>query len=245
MSVTSNAITEGKSVLAEIYNVLCLSYEVVKNTENFGEKMLEFITTAIMDRTSYIVLMKFFKDSQTVAEVAPSSKLTIDCLTGYIDDSIHQDILEMGFGSGGITREIIRKRNESSVLHAIDVTESFYKDLNDNIRDENVLIALCPAEKWTNDKKYDIIVSTIPFITLMSSELSKEILENVVNLLKPGGIFTYIRYVFGRSVSDLEKISGFDQLLQDYFTLETVDYCLMNIPPTYIFHYRRNSVERS
>jgi phospholipid N-methyltransferase len=94
---------------------------------------------------------------------------------------------------------------------------------------------------------YDYIISSLPF-TNFPPQMVQELLETIITHLKPGGIFSYIKYIFiGRvkyvfSASNTrEKVRKNEEIIAKYTSQYQIkrQAVLANIPPTWVYHWRK------
>lgn len=124
-------------------------------------------------------------------------------------------ILEVGFGPGTVTRELIHNLDNNH-LDAIELIESMYNAAQENLpQKKNVNLFQGDFSEWlptgindiqeiTNKQQYDFIITTLPF-TQLPQEVLSPILERITALLKPGGTFTYIALLGSETVTSLLK----------------------------------------
>lgn len=76
-----------------------------------------------------IFVWKFLRHGTRVASIAPSSPSMARELCRYVDPGRPQRILELGAGTGAVTREIVRRMNPESRLIAVEIDTDFAKRL--------------------------------------------------------------------------------------------------------------------
>lgn len=206
------------------------------------------------------IIKAMIQEPQKVSAFAASSPWTVDELTRFITPSTRQRILELGFGPGNVTRQILSTKNAKSRFDGLEILPEFFDTTKSDLISENLLdsesfLHLTSADSWEpsdykNKPQYDLVISTIPFIRL-PNDVVEGIIKNTAKHLKPGGTFSFITYCFSRSLghckisSDdrleyLEKLELFDSLLNEYFEEEhKEELVLRNLPPTYVYHYTR------
>jgi len=183
----------------------------------------------IQDRA--VFFREFLKHPQQIGSVAPSSRYLEHRVVeaGAIDRA--RLVVELGPGTGGITRAILAALPPGAALLSLDINPNFC----DRIRqiDDQRLIVHCGDALQLRDvlaehrlPAPDAVVSGIPFSTL-DRETGTALLDHIARLLPPGGRF--VAYQFRNRVEDLAR-----PLLGDpHVRLE-----LLCIPPQRVFSWR-------
>lgn len=168
---------------------------------------------------------EFLKNWREVGSITPSSKFLVKKMLAPIDFEKAEVIVELGAGSGIMTREILKKMNKTSRLVVFETNKDFYRDLK-NIEDSRITIynhSALKLQEYFNDKRVDYIVSGIPLAML--DQLEKiELLRLSYQSLKSRGMYIQFQYSL-ESKRDLEKV--FDDV--------SIDFTPLNIPPAFIF----------
>ena len=88
--------------------------------------------------------IQFIKESlkslQEVGTVLPSSKSVVDKMVQPIKFDNDIVIIELGSGTGVITKEIINRMSKNSKLICFETNISFYNDLKEKFKDNICLI---------------------------------------------------------------------------------------------------------
>lgn len=130
--------------------------------------------SALADYTLY--LRNFLKDSR-VAAVMPTSEAACNTICNQIDFLRANTIVEIGAGSGTITRHLLRRMDNEAQLHVIETNMGLLKQLRRGLRDSRLhhyhndgrnIADIC-AEKQI---KPDVIISGIPLTYMKGGELS-------------------------------------------------------------------------
>jgi len=144
------------------------------------------------------VVLESIKNLKTVGTIKFSGKKLVRKVLEPVDFSSAKNIVEFGTGDGCITREIIKKMRKDAKLISFEINEKFFpliKDLNDP-RFTFVNDSAANLIKHCNDngiEKVDVVISSIP-ISLLSKQITQEVMDAVVNKLKPNGIFVQLQY---------------------------------------------------
>ncbi|MCA9364980.1 MAG: methyltransferase domain-containing protein [Candidatus Moranbacteria bacterium] len=164
--------------------------------------------------------------------IAPSSRFLVDKMISKIDYSHDVEILQLGFGEGVFTRRIVQRLTPGSTLVVFEVDPTCRRH---HIEDGRVLYVEDSAEHISarfGDKKFDHIISALPFASLPKS-VSKRIQDEIKVHLKKGGTFLQFQY----SLHSKKDIHGlFDSPV-------SIDFELFNIPPAFIYETKNGLKE--
>ncbi len=222
------------------------------------------------------VLREYVKDPSLVAYVTASSRWVCDAIVAEIEEPCN--VLEIGAGCGTISTRIAEKLNQlqkdQSKEYRFDIVECkevFYKRLEKKLKslkqDDKIFLykeefgrEWVPKNFDDKDDKYDVVVSTIP-MTCINKICVESILDKILDVLKPGGVFVYICLYGARSCGLFrslirsffkmdfepyekykEKIEIFDNWINKGFS-ECRSICvLLNFLPLEVFVVKRNNV---
>ncbi|HEU4327553.1 MAG TPA: phosphatidylserine decarboxylase [Roseiflexaceae bacterium] len=166
-------------------------------------------------------------------------------------------VLEVGPGTGAITRAIVEAMRPGDRLVLCELHEPFVEYLRQRfeqdpefrrVRDQ-VTIIHGDVTQLDRNQRFDAIVSAIPF-TNLPAELVEAILETYRAILSPGGTLTYIEYAYLRTLKGYTQTpeerdrsaaasAVLDRFLARYeFRRDTV---VLNVPPAWVHHLRLSS----
>lgn len=176
--------------------------------------------------------IQFIKESlkslQEVGTVLPSSKSVVDKMVDPIKFDKDIIIVELGSGTGVITKEILNRMSKKSKLICFETNSSFYKDLKEKFKD-NIYLINDSAENMEkhieqlNIKKIDYIVSSVPLLTL-PKETTNKILLVSSQILDTDRKFIQLQY---------SKL--LDKRLEKYFNKIDVSFTPKNYLPSFIY----------
>lgn len=119
-----------------------------------------------------IFLKKFLKHGTRVASIAPSSPQMARELCRYVDPSSPQVILELGAGTGAVTKQIVRQMHPQSRLIAVEIDPDFAKRLRASITSRNVEVLVEDVTHLHDTlaaldvTQVDLIISGLPMPSL-------------------------------------------------------------------------------
>jgi len=146
--------------------------------------------------------INFIKESlkslREVGTILPSSKGIINKMVKPIDFKNNITIIELGSGTGVITKNILNKMNSESNLICFETNKKFYDELK-KIDDKKMTLLNDSAEmmeSYINENeiiKVDYIVSSVPLVTL-PKKVTNNILEQSEKLLNNHGCLIQLQY---------------------------------------------------
>ncbi len=185
-------------------------------------------------------LLESLKSMRATGSVAPSSRYLTEAMLAPVDFNRVTSVVELGCGTGAITREILNRLRPDGRLVAIDINRKFIRHLNTNSADRRLHAVEGDAAETRSLlagfglARVDAVISSLAF-TCLKPKKREEILEEVHASLRPGGAMTQYQYV-GRPV-----VGRFDggRLLERYFGAVQVSLVLLNLPPALVFRCRK------
>lgn len=185
-------------------------------------------------KDSALFLKHAIKSPMQVAYFMPSSPWLIEQIakSAHLNDAKH--IMELGPGTGGTTKGILKYMSDEAELIAVEINQKFIEHMNKTIDDKR----LCISDKGAQNLKeimqehdwgsVDVIISGIPFSTLPKG-MDKDIINAIYQALKPGGIF--LAYQLRDHVSKL-AVPVFGE-----YVFKKVEF--KNIPPMRIYCWNK------
>ena len=175
----------------------------------------------------------FLKKPQQVGSIIPSSRFMERRLVQTIDFTNTRTIVELGTGTGGTTKALLRAMPVDAKLLGMELSPEFIKVL-DNIHDARLIPFCGDAEDIANALSKnnlgapDVVLSGIPFST-MSRKKGLAIVRAIYDVLAPGGRF--IAYQFHNRVRELGT---------QVFGRPKIDMELLNIPPMRVYRWEKS-----
>jgi len=176
-----------------------------------------------------LFLKEFFKNRKMVGSVAPSSRQLAKRMLRRVDIANAKIIVELGPGTGAITKEIISQMGENAKLISIEANGGFSERLAMQFPDGNVEFVHGKAEDIRSIlakrgiRQVDAFVSSLP-LSLMSRELKESLMVEMAALSAPSG--SYVQYLY--------SMHGYG-LLKRYWKIVNRSIVWMNIPPSVVY----------
>ncbi|WP_138431466.1 class I SAM-dependent methyltransferase [Fodinibius saliphilus] len=185
-------------------------------------------------------LLYFFKDLKQVGAIAPSSKFLAKDLVSQLkkklagNDCSPLRILEIGAGTGPLTKQIIKHLRPKDQLDIVEIHKKFFQIVKTKYRQQNVQAHHSDILHFDPNYQYDFIFSSLPYEN-MPEKVSREIWEKKLNLCNPEAYISYFKYVKFRDFkSDFEE-----KVVEKYGQNEKI--VLLNLPPAKVYTLEVNS----
>lgn len=200
-------------------------------------------------------LKAFLKEFHNTGTFFPSSSWLSDSLTEQINKSTEPvNILEVGSGSGAVTKEILSKMKSNDTLTICELNESFIKLLNKTLSKDknyiehkkNITIFHGSILDLIEENKFNYIVCSLPFINF-DIKLTKLIFKKLHDLSKKDTVFSFFTYIgaltfskilFSKKRKNLSQLQEFFKK-QSHFKEIKKNHVFLNIPPATIISYTK------
>ncbi|MBJ6637105.1 methyltransferase domain-containing protein [Streptomyces sp. DHE7-1] len=211
----------------------------------------------------WMFLLEAARDLRTTGAVTPSGKALARLLTDPVDEpgSGPSNVLEVGAGTGSVTRTLIPRLAHGSRLDIVEANPRFAAQLHELVRtlphlagvSERVRVHHALVEELDTDHRYDVIVSGLPFTNFTPAQVAK-IMDRYMDLLEPGGTLTYFAYRgtrYARAVTatraEARRHHAVEEVLADYQRSYATGCWTVwaNLPPARVWHLRRPAPQAS
>jgi len=169
--------------------------------------------------------------------VVPSSDELGRRITEGIDLERARTIVELGPGTGALTRFIVERAAPDAQVMAVEIDQGFA----DTIRSRYPRVAVVhgSAERlpeYVNGSPADCIVSGLPWAAFAARQQA-QILDAVLAALKPGGWFATFAYIHA---AWLPGGARFRSKLDDSFSTVSLSPVIWNnVPPAFVYRCRK------
>ena len=204
--------------------------------------------------------LEFFKQFRTTfvttGAIAPSSRFLASDMAGPMKrHKGPKKVLEIGPGTGAVTRMIVQQIQPGDQLHLVELNDKFVEILHKRFDSERGFCEIkdqtsihnCPLQEYGAGEEYDYIVSGLP-LNNFPTDLVGEIFEAYFRLLKPGGVLSYFEYMYVRPVRKVIsrgeenlRIRQIDDIMSHYTSLYRIqtDWVWLNVPPAWVQHLQK------
>lgn len=163
---------------------------------------LKRISSSLVSRYKFFRLCLNPKHHKTMGALCSSSRFLSAKMANIINANLTpKNILEVGAGTGPITKYILKKLQTEDTFDIVEITQEFIPELKGicknysqaNIFNSSIL-------KFKPNYKYDYIISALPFYSF-PTEMVIDILNHYKDLLKEGGTIVYFQYILADRVN--------------------------------------------
>lgn len=177
-------------------------------------------------------LQGFLQRPREVASIIPSSRFLERRITraARLDDA--RLVVELGPGTGGTTRALLRAMKPTATLLGVEINPRFV-DVLGRMTDPRFSVyhgSAIDISRALEERALpapDTILSGIPFST-MTRQLGREIVQAVYDALEPGGLF--VAYQMRDRVESLGRA---------VFGQPSVQTELLNVPPMRVYRWKK------
>ncbi|MEX0346751.1 MAG: phospholipid N-methyltransferase PmtA [Rhizobiaceae bacterium] len=182
--------------------------------------------------------VKFFKGwmdgPKAVGAVLPTSSITARRMASVINPGSGLPVLELGPGTGVITKAILQRGIEPQNLWSIEYSADFVDHLEHEFPDVNIIhgdaFQLDKALGRHRDLTFDSVISAVPMLSF-PIERRISIVEDLLDRIPAGRPIVQITY------GPLSPVPG----RRSNFSVEHHDFVFRNFPPAQLWIYRRNA----
>jgi phospholipid N-methyltransferase len=204
-----------------------------------------------------LFIREFIRNHHTTGAILPSGRQLAGSLSRYVAEAspTGRRILEVGPGTGAVTRRIVAEMKPGDTIDLVELNESFFRQLEELFRNDahfqsvagRSKIINAPVQDLPADNKYDLIVSGLP-LNNFSVELVESILQKLMELLKPGGTLSFFEYIavrYARALvsgrADRERLRGIGRAMHAVLDKHEIrrEAVILNVPPAWVHHVRR------
>jgi phospholipid N-methyltransferase len=198
---------------------------------------------------------EFRRHFRTTGAILPSSRFLARALVYHLrQPRSPARILEVGPGTGSVTRAIARHMLPDDRLDAVEINERFVAHLERSVgkdrafarcRDQ-VQVIHAGVEDLLGDSTYDYIVSGLPLNNFSVAQV-RDVFAAFDRLLKPGGVVTFYEYQFVRlfkspfvGKTERRRLARVGRVMRRYVRDFQVrrERVFMNVPPATVRHLR-------
>jgi phospholipid N-methyltransferase len=202
---------------------------------------------------------EFRQNFHTTGAILPSSRFLARALASQLRQPRPAcRILEVGPGTGSVTRAIVRQMGPDDRLDCVEINERFVALLRERVKNDRAFqerraqieVIHAPVEQIVGESVYDYVVSGLP-LNNFSVDSVREIFRSLTRLIKPGGTLSYFEYTLVRHLKtplvgreERRRLSEVGQVLGDYIREFQVrrDHVVFNVPPAMARHLRLKPV---
>lgn len=193
------------------------------NSSNFVQQLKE----------DYRFIRGWIKNPAAVGAVKPTSEVTARHMAGLLPIETGLPVLELGPGTGVITKQILNRGLPSEKLVSVEYSPAFYNHLVEQFPGVNFVngdaFNLAETLKHVEFDTYAGVIGAVPLLNVsMPRRIS--MIDQCLEMIMPNGPFIQISY---GPKPPVEAVPG-------KFTVEKSGRIYRNFPPAGIWVYRRD-----
>jgi phosphatidylethanolamine/phosphatidyl-N-methylethanolamine N-methyltransferase len=206
---------------------------------------------------------QYLRNFRSTGAVLPSGRRLAAALSRYVggSDGRGQRILEVGPGTGAVTRRIAQRMGPADQLDLVELNDVFVARLRKALAEEPVFGPIAPrtrlihgpVEELAGEGIYDVIISGLPLNNFTAREV-EQILSKLAGLLKADGTLSFFEYIGLRHARTLvsgraerARLRGIGKALAAVLGPYEIrrDWVWPNVPPAWVHHVRFSKSPRS
>ncbi len=187
----------------------------------------------------FVFARGFAGNWRQVGSVVPSSPWLVDALLEPIDWGAARRVVELGPGTGVVTRALLKRLDPAAVLLAVEANADFAAYLRATIRDPRLVIVTGDAAALgahlaaAGVDRCDAVVSSLPLLSMTARD-RRHSLAAAAEALGDDGVFVAYQYT-RRLQAGIARCFG----------AVRIERIWRNVPPAFLFvglHPRRRAV---
>jgi phospholipid N-methyltransferase len=200
---------------------------------------------------------EFLRNFHTTGAILPSGRFLAAALSRFVANHSPEPkrILEVGPGTGAVTRQIIGRLGSADCLDLVELNRAFVERLEHRFQTEPAFRAVadrarvlhCPVEELPSNLDYHVIVSGLPLNNFVVADVQR-ILATLTGLLAPGGTLSFFEYIAVRpmralvsSRAERQRLRGIGQAMHAVLDGREIrrDAVWLNVLPAWVHHLQR------
>lgn len=202
-----------------------------------------------------IFFREFLRNFHTTGAILPSGPWLSAALARYVGQpGGPRRILEVGPGTGAVTRRIVAAMRPEDRLELVELNEQFVAHLRQCFENDphfqpvaaRAEVHHCAIEQLPSEPTYDLIISGLP-LNNFSAALVEQILGSLRGLLQPGGTLSFFEYIAIRRLrllvsgrEERTRLRGISRAMDAILLGNEIrrDWIWPNVPPAWVHHVR-------
>jgi phospholipid N-methyltransferase len=152
------------------------------------------IRNALAERQRF--LRSFLANPRRVGSILPTSRRTVRAMLDMVSVEEARCVVELGAGTGPLTREILPRLRPDARLLAFEIDASLARTLGAELQDPRLEVvpeSATNAEAHLNGRRADVVLSVLPFTSLPAPARS-QLLETSRRILADEGVMVVLQY---------------------------------------------------
>ncbi len=173
----------------------------------------------------------WMKNPKNVGSIIPTSEHMAKRMASVVDTASGLPVLELGPGTGVITRSILQRGVKPDQLFCVEYSSEFAKKLRHDFAGIHIVEGNAFDLETTlgaaNTLKFDCVVSALPLLSFPKA-MRVQLIKDLLNRIPEGR--PIVQFSYG-PLSPVPPIAG--------VTVRHLEMIFRNIPPAQIWTYRR------
>ena len=197
-----------------------------------------------------VFFRQFRENFESTGAIAPSGRYLGRALSRFVDKTDRpRRILEVGPGTGAVTKEILLKLQPQDQLDLVELNDEFVARLREKLANDplyrqhadRINIIHDMVQAVPGEQVYDLIVSGLP-LNNFQTDVIQSILGTFQRLLVPGGTLSFFEYMFFRAMRSVRpgRMKDVSAILQPWLQQHEFrrDWVWINMPSAWVHHVR-------
>jgi phospholipid N-methyltransferase len=203
----------------------------------------------------WLFFRQFRRRFHTTGAILPSNRALGKALAHFVRGAATpQRILEVGPGTGAVTRAIVDALGPEDRLDLVEINDQFVHHLRRMVTEDpafqpvakRVAVVHRSITEYTSTTAYDLVISGLPLNNFEVAEV-EAILAAFTRLTRVGGRLSFFEYMGIRSgriyisgQRQKARLRGIDQALERLLADHEIrrDSIWLNVPPAWVHHVR-------
>jgi phosphatidylethanolamine/phosphatidyl-N-methylethanolamine N-methyltransferase len=181
-------------------------------------------------------------DFYTVAAITPSSRFLANAMLEPLELSRARVVLELGAGTGAITRGLLEQLPPGGTLLAFEINRPIFNCLRRSITDPRAVLINSSVQNLDTElrqrgiEQVDAVASSLG-LAFMAESQRHALLQRLAPFLHSRSVFTQYQYIHGMQFTQgrLQRLN-LRPLLNRYFGSVESRIVWRNLPPAYVFN---------
>jgi phospholipid N-methyltransferase len=193
-------------------------------------------------REHVFLFRRFLRSPRTVGALTASSRALAVAMVDGLDLEQPGHVVELGPGTGVFTAAIAERLGKQTRFLAVDIDPAFVQQIR---KRWPAIECVCASAERLDELvaaremfPIDHIVSGLPFVSL-PQDMTRQVLESVAAVLKPGGSFTTFQYLHGYG---LPQAASFRRAMTARMGAQPITKLVVrNVPPAVVITWKKDS----
>ncbi len=186
-------------------------------------------------------LRAFFKalitNPKEVSAIFPASKFLARAVIEEADIGSESKILELGPGSGAITKILLPEITQKKNYWGVDINSKMINFLQNKFPGFQFGVgSAAHLKNIIGDQKFDSVISSLPW-SVIDETTQRQILDSLFDMMATKS--SLVTYVYFQAVN-FKKTKHFLELARSRFAkVEKKKLVVLNLPPAFVFKFDR------